>query len=151
MRVRRGASSWKVTTPVWVMPWETLHLIRSSGRWVSIVGLELLRLAPDLRREGDRAVVLLRDAGDAVHELRPVLELRELVVRGLERHGHVDRLLHRHPPALAGRLRAAVRLTLVVVLSLVVALGLLGARLLLVVLRLAVGRLLFLVVAAAEA
>ena len=37
IRVRRGASSWKVTTPVWVMPWETLHLMRSSGRWVSIL------------------------------------------------------------------------------------------------------------------
>ena len=37
MRVSRGASSWNVTTPVWVMPCETRHLIRSSGRWVSIL------------------------------------------------------------------------------------------------------------------
>jgi hypothetical protein len=36
-RVRRGASSWKVTTPVCVMPCETRHLMRSSGRWVSIL------------------------------------------------------------------------------------------------------------------
>ena len=44
MRVSRGASSWKVTTPVWVIPCETRHLIRSSGRWVSISALNSLVL-----------------------------------------------------------------------------------------------------------
>ena len=39
IRVSRGASSWNVTTPVWVMPCDTFHLIRSSGRWVSISAL----------------------------------------------------------------------------------------------------------------
>ena len=36
IRVSRGASSWKVTTPEWVMPDDTRHLMRSSGRCVSI-------------------------------------------------------------------------------------------------------------------
>src|ERR671915_97692 len=63
------------------------------------VGLEFLLLAPDLGRERDGAVVLLRDPRDPVHKLRPVLELGPLVVRRLDRHGHVHGLLHRHPPA----------------------------------------------------
>src|SRR5918992_1058594 len=63
------------------------------------VGLEFLLLAPDLGRERDGAVVLLRDPRDPVHELRPVLELGPLVVGRLDRHGHVHGLLHRHPPA----------------------------------------------------
>ncbi len=36
-RVSRGPSSWKVTTPVWLIPCSTFHLTRSSGRWVSIL------------------------------------------------------------------------------------------------------------------
>jgi hypothetical protein len=36
IRVSFGASSWKVTT---VMPCDTRHLIRSSGRWVSILAV----------------------------------------------------------------------------------------------------------------
>jgi hypothetical protein len=35
-RVRLGASSWKVTTPVWETPWLTFHWIRSSGRCSTI-------------------------------------------------------------------------------------------------------------------
>ena len=77
------------------------------------LGLELLRLAPDLRRELDRALVVLRDARDPVHELRPVLELGPLVVGGLDRHGHVDRLLHRHPTTLAHARHAALAATAV--------------------------------------
>src|SRR5215218_10199597 len=65
------------------------------------LGLELLRLAPDLRGEPDRLVLVLGDVRDPVHELRPLLELGELVVGGLQLDGHVDRLLDRHPPALA--------------------------------------------------
>ena len=65
------------------------------------LGLELLRLAPDLRRERDGAVVLLRHARDPVHELGPVLELGPLVVGGLAQDGHVDRLLHGHATTLA--------------------------------------------------
>ena len=42
-----------------------------------------------------------------MHELGPILELRPLVVGGLERHRHVDRLLHRHPPALSDSWHAA--------------------------------------------
>jgi hypothetical protein len=34
-----------------------------------------------------------------MHELGPVFELGPLVVSRLQRHGHIHRLLHRHPPA----------------------------------------------------
>src|SRR5579875_2443780 len=58
------------------------------------LGGELLRLAPDFHREGNLAGILLRDARDPVHELRP------LVVDGLHRQGDVDALLDRHPASL---------------------------------------------------
>ena len=48
----------------------TRHLIRSSGA-ASRSWPRTPCLAPDLRGEADRAVVLLRHADDAVHELRP--------------------------------------------------------------------------------
>src|SRR5215208_1674313 len=72
--------------------------------------LELLRHAPDLGPEGDVAVVLLRRLIEAVHELRPFLELRPLVVGGRERHSNVNCLLHGHPPTLADAGRALLAL-----------------------------------------
>src|ERR1044071_2901835 len=60
---------------------------------------ELLRHAPDLRPEGDGAVVLLRRLIEAVHELRPFLELGPLVVGGRKRHADIHGLLDWHPPA----------------------------------------------------
>jgi hypothetical protein len=80
-------------------------------------GRELLRLAPDLGRELDRRLVVLRHAGHAMHELRPVLVLGPLVVGRLERHGHVDRLLDRHAPALADTRHAAVAAAVAVVVA----------------------------------
>src|SRR3954451_6536340 len=71
--------------------------------------LELLRHAPDLRLEGHVRLVLLRDVVEAVHEVRPLLELGPLVVDRLERHADVDVLLDRHAPALADS-RLALRL-----------------------------------------
>src|SRR4051794_6532902 len=74
------------------------------------LGLELLRLAPDLDLEGDVRLVLLRHVLQPVHELRPLLELGPLVVDGLEGNADVDVLLHRHTPAFAdsfGALRLA--------------------------------------------
>src|SRR4051794_13436851 len=65
------------------------------------LGLELLRLAPDLDLEGDVRLVLLRHVLQPVHELRPLLELGPLVVDGLEGNADVDVLLDRHAPALA--------------------------------------------------
>jgi hypothetical protein len=49
----------------------------------------------------------MRHARDAVHEVRPVLELGPLVVGSLDRHRDVDGLLNRHAPALADAGRAA--------------------------------------------
>src|SRR4051794_8971577 len=65
------------------------------------LGLELPRDAPDLRLERNVRLVLLAHAGDPVHELGPLLELRELVVDGRDRHADVDRLLDGHAPTLA--------------------------------------------------
>jgi hypothetical protein len=59
------------------------------------LGLELLRHPPDLRLEGDGAIVLLRRLIEAMHELRPFLELGPLVVGGAYGHGHFDALLDR--------------------------------------------------------
>ena len=65
------------------------------------LGAELLRDAPDLGLERDVGVVLLGHVLEAVHELRPLFELRPLLVDGAERDTDVDVLLDRHPPALA--------------------------------------------------
>jgi hypothetical protein len=65
------------------------------------LGAELLRHPPDLRLEGDVLVVLLRDALEPMHELRPFLELRPLLVDRGQWDADVDVLLDRHAPALA--------------------------------------------------
>src|SRR5436309_1952641 len=65
------------------------------------VGAELPGDAPDLHRERHSALVLLSRALDPMHELRPLLELRPLVVDRLEWKRDLDALLHRHTTALA--------------------------------------------------
>jgi hypothetical protein len=65
------------------------------------LGRELLRDPPDLRLELDVRFVVLGNALEAVHEVRPFLELRPLVVDGADRDADVDVLLDRHAPALA--------------------------------------------------
>src|SRR5438105_2873165 len=59
----------------------------------------LLRLAADLRPPVQTLVVELTYLFDPFHEVRERFELRPLVVRGVNRHVDVDRLLdffHRH-------------------------------------------------------
>src|SRR6202012_5199313 len=82
-----------VSDPLTHAPFDPL--VRSLGL---DLGRELLRLAPDLGRKGHRAVVFLGYTGHAMHEARPILKLRPLVVDGLERGADVDALLHRHAP-----------------------------------------------------
>src|SRR4051812_30727726 len=84
------------------------------GHLLDDLGLPHAPDAPHLLVEDDRRVVALLHALGAVHELREVLELRPLVVDGLERRGHVDRLLDRHAPALAGAVAGATAAALVV-------------------------------------
>src|SRR5436305_2952618 len=66
---------------------------------------ELLGDAPDLGRERDGGIAFLLDAVDPVHEFGPFLVVRPLLVGVADRHRDVDRLLDRHPPAAAVRLR----------------------------------------------
>src|SRR3954454_5575631 len=101
IRVNRGASSWNVTTPWWLSPWTTCHLIRSSGRCSSISAWNSLETPQIFDLNAMCVLVLLAHAGDPVHELGPLLELRELVVDGRDRHADVDRLLDGHAPTLA--------------------------------------------------
>ena len=69
MRVRFGASSWNVTTPECVIPCATRHLMRSSGRWVSILASNSFVLpqifVAKLIVQSSSCVT----ARDAVHEL----------------------------------------------------------------------------------
>ena len=65
----------EVTTPVWVIPSETRHLMRSSGRWVSISALNSFVFPQIFVANADGAVVLLGDPCHAMHELGPILEL----------------------------------------------------------------------------
>ena len=65
------------------------------------LGGELAREEPDLRLELEVRLVVLADALDPVHELGPLLELREVVVGRGHRDADVDRLLDGHAPALA--------------------------------------------------
>src|SRR5215211_3401957 len=83
-----------------------VHLPLDSlvGPLLDDLGLELPGEAPDLGLEGDVGLVLLRDALQAVHELRPLLELGPLVVDVLDRSTDVGRLLDGHAPSLAGTL-----------------------------------------------
>ena len=106
MRVRRSASWWKVTTPLCWSPCVTRHSIRSSGRCSTISASNSFEIPQILALNETFVLVLLRDPLEAVHELRPFLELGPLVVGDADRHGDIDRLLDRHPPALAhaGRL-----------------------------------------------
>ena len=80
------------------------------------LGRELLRDTPDLGLERDVGLVLLGHLLEAVHELRPLLELRPLVVGGLQRNADVDVLLDRHAPALAHS-RDALRLAALAALA----------------------------------
>jgi hypothetical protein len=59
IRVSRGASSWNVTTPVCVIPCETRHLMRSSGRWVSMSAVNSFVLPQIFVAKLTRAVVVL--------------------------------------------------------------------------------------------
>src|SRR3954453_1960391 len=77
--------------------------------------LELPGEAPDLRLEPDVAVVLLGYLVEAVHELRPLLELGPGVVGILHGDRDVDRLLDRHTATL-GHARDALLLRLVLAL-----------------------------------
>jgi hypothetical protein len=66
------------------------------------LGLPRAADAPDVLMPHQRRVVALLDPLDAVHELRPVLELRELVVGRLEVDADVDELLDRQSAPAAG-------------------------------------------------
>src|SRR4051812_593098 len=74
---------------------------------------------PDLGAHLQVRVVLLRDRLDPLHPARRFLELRPLVVRDLEGHGHVDVVLDREPARLhvvpLARIAAALLLVIVVV------------------------------------
>src|SRR4051812_937622 len=85
-----------------------------TGLLVDDLGLPLPANAPDLLVEDDAVLAPLLDGLDAVHELREVLEVGELLVDGLQRRGHVDRLLDRHAPALAGAVAGPVLLVVVI-------------------------------------
>src|SRR5436305_267359 len=83
-RVAFGPSSWNVTTPAWVIPSLTFHLIRSSGRWVSIFALNsrflvqvLDRLPAALHRQGSKGgrADASRDARGAARHAGPRLPL----------------------------------------------------------------------------
>ena len=71
------------------------------GTLLDDLRLEPPRESPHLDREERSRIVALVNALESVHELGPVLELSPAVVGDLDRHGHVDRLLDRHPPAAA--------------------------------------------------
>src|SRR5215204_4062172 len=83
-----------------------------AGLLLDDLGLPRAADAPDVLVEHERRVVPLLDLLEAVHEVRPVLELRELVVRGLDVDRHVDVLLDGESPAAAvtRRLLAALAL-----------------------------------------
>src|ERR671922_115403 len=57
------------------------------------LGAPLLALAADLGDPAKVCVVQLRDGLDVLHELRELLELRPLVVRGRDRDADLDRFL----------------------------------------------------------